>query len=412
MVDALGPARLSGARQALDDIADDLWENLAEDDGAPSAALLADATLFFGAMAKALPDAGHEAKAMHLMDRAMDALARSRLPSWLHGGYVGVAFALECVASDVFGRPRGSVSEDVRDALEGALRARPWSGNFDLVSGLAGYAVYCATLGEAGRATLALVTEHLRRTSVEDGEGRWWLTRVGWVPPRTAALFPRGYYDLGVAHGLAGTLVALASATGDHVGGESARTLLEGCVSKLLASRETSARQHSTFARWIAADGERAPSRLAWCQGDPGIAAALLATARHRADDALADVAHEIALACASQGPAAFDVRDASLCHGSMGLAHCFDRMNRDRPDERYRRARDFWFDDALRRHDGGFLFCVPRDDGGPPDYVVRRSLLEGTAGIGLALLSLTSERPTLPWDAALGIAIPNGGVG
>jgi hypothetical protein len=141
---------------------------------------------------------------------------------------------------------------------------------------------------------------------------------------------------------------------------------------------------------------------LAWCYGDPGIAAALLVAARCCGEPAWEHAALRIARRVTRCDPERSGARDASLCHGTAGLGHMFNRFFQATGEPLFAEAARSWFAQtlALRRPDrgiGGFEAWVPGPDGAL-HWEDTPGLLMGSAGVALALLAATT--PVEPaWD-------------
>lgn len=95
---------------------------------------------------------------------------------------------------------------------------------------------------------------------------------------------------------------------------------------------------------------------------------------------------------------------DAGLCHGASGLAHIFHLFHRASGEEPFAAAARAWFGRALdmrgARGPGGFLACKDHGDDAQ-SFAEDGGLLNGAAGVGLALLSAVSTvEPT--WDRML----------
>jgi hypothetical protein len=138
--------------------------------------------------------------------------------------------------------------------------------------------------------------------------------------------------------------------------------------------------------------GRPEPSRSAWCYGDPGIAAALLGAARSVGETAWEKEALAIARRAAERPPDGTGVRDAGLCHGAAGLGHLFNRMFQATGDERLGKASRFWLERTLEMRER-------------PSEHSDRGILEGVAGIALALLAAVSSTPP-EWDRMLLVSV------
>jgi hypothetical protein len=232
----------------------------------------------------------------------------------------------------------------------------------------------------------------------------WW-TNPTWLPSPTREQFPHGYYNLGQAHGVPGVIALLGQACAAGVAVAQARPLLEGAVRWLLAQQGPGG-----FAAWLGPEAADKPTRLAWCYGDPGVAAALLGAARCIGEPAWEREAVAIARRAARHPPEESGVVDVGLCHGAAGLGHLFNRMYQATGDSGLAQAARFWFERTLAmrrpgRGIGGYEAWAPGADG-DLTWVAEVGVLTGAAGIALALLAATT--PMEPaWDRMLLVAIP-----
>jgi hypothetical protein len=197
-------------------------------------------------------------------------------------------------------------------------------------------------------------------------------------------------------------LAALAAA---GVAPRTAEPLLRGAVTWLLARREARP-DHPGFGVWLSSRDERepAPARLAWCYGDLGIAAALLAAARCAAEPRWERAALDVGRRAAARPAESSGVVDAGLCHGAAGVGHVFNRMYRATGDEALGAAARAWLARAidLRSPDegvAGYRAYTVRD--GSPVWADDPGLLTGAAGVALALLAAATDVEPA-WDRVL----------
>ncbi|TDX00907.1 lanthionine synthetase LanC family protein [Dinghuibacter silviterrae] len=143
-------------------------------------------------------------------------------------------------------------------------------------------------------------------------------------------------------------------------------------------------------------------ARLAWCNGDLGIGYVLYQAGMTFGDPMLIDFAMGVLRhAAGRRGYRRTRVSDGALCHGAAGVAHIFGKIAHKTGDSLFREAADYWIEMTLA---WGFHLDVrsgykkynPATQMFEPDT----SLLEGSAGIGLVLLSyITGD---FGWDACL----------
>jgi hypothetical protein len=385
--------------------------------GAPEGASLAGGSageaLFFAYLAGASDAAQDGRQAEHLLDHAVDALARRPMTAALYSGFGGVAWAVQHLL-DLDPGAGEDQNLAIDDAVLAYLTTTPRREDYDVVGGLAGLGLY--TLDRLPRPAaaecLSRVVDRLATLAEPRGGGVTLHTPPARLLSQTAAVYPRGYYNLGVAHGVPGVLPLLAAACAAGVA--RARPLLDGMVAWALAQElpEGAGSRFPTLLTPDQAPADAAPSRAAWCYGDPGIAAALLWAARTAGEPAWEAAALRVAQAAAQRSLDSAGVRDAGLCHGSAGLGLLFNRLYQATGEDTLREAARAWYEQTLapglrRPGEGvaGYLSWGPRPDG-TGGWIAERGLLTGAAGVGLSLLAAVS--PIEPrWDRMLLTAVP-----
>ncbi len=224
----------------------------------------------------------------------------------------------------------------------------------DLVNGIVGMVPFLIAEGELAKPLLERVVELLSARGTKA------------LPFR----HEEGGIDLGIAHGVPGALVASAlvfQATGS---GEAERLSSE-LADFILHHRRVGS--GSSFGNSTQSVGI---SRLAWCYGDLSVCLALAVAGRVTGHTGLIQAAKEIALAAADRRFAGSGVEDPGICHGSFGIAYCFDRLNDLLELEPAEEAAEFWRDHGLKTYFQAGL--------GSLDL----TFLDGLPGIGLYLLS------------------------
>jgi lantibiotic biosynthesis protein len=362
--------------------------------------------LFLAYYAEAREDEAAEARATELLERACAGLGNARVGPDFFAGWTGIAWAVEHLAGvephEGDTDKEDPHDEDPNDAVDAALSsmlAKPaWPGPYDLVSGLCGLAVYALERLPRPSAARALeqIAGHLDRLSTPAEAGRTWHTPAEHLPPRQREALPEGYQNLGLAHGVPGIIAILARTVAADIATERARPLLEAATSWLRAQ----ALDHpdARFAPWTGPGLPAEPSRTAWCYGDPGVACALFSAARALDDQALEREAIDLALGAAKRPPEACGVTDGGLCHGAFGLAHLYLRFYNATHNPELRQAASDWLGRGLAMRRPGFGLAGFAADKPGRAPVADPGLLEGIAGIGLALVAaLTDSEPA--WD-------------
>jgi hypothetical protein len=362
--------------------------------------------ILHGYLAQAQHGQGH-AEAARCLGHALAAVADNPTVASLYSGLSGVGWTLAHLGERLPGLDGEEDLAQIDDVLLGHLDRSPWPDDYDLINGLVGLGVYALERlpRPAAVACLQCVIDHLAQTAEHRPDGVTWWTDPAWLPPETRAESPRGYYNLGLAHGVPGVIALLGQACAAGVAVATAHPLLDGTVRWLLAQQRPGG-----FPHWVGPSGLDRPARLAWCYGDPGVAAALLWAARCAREPAWEDEARAIARRAAARPPDQARVVDAGLCHGACGLGHLFNRLYQATGDARLAEAARFWFERALQmrqpgRGIGGYEAWLPGASGALT-WEADPGLLTGAAGIALALLAATTAAEPA-WDRILLVAVP-----
>lgn len=365
-------------------------------------------SLFFAYLHLAFPACGWDDLCLQAITDALAVAGDKALSPSLFSGFAGVGWVLRHLEGRAF-----EVEEDpgaeVEDALLELLAQYQGRWPHELIAGLAGYGMYFLERlpREPARRGAGQVIERLAGLAVEEDGGIAWFTPAEAVAPVQREIAAAGCYNLGVAHGIPGVLGFLAAALRSDVesaAGVEARRLLTGAVPWLLSQRLPE-RLGGGFPALAGPGIDPVPTRLAWCYGDLGIAAVLLAAARAVGRKDWEREALACARAAAARRGEETLVADACLCHGAAGAGHIFHRLFRATGDETLREAALFWLGRTLEMRQpgqgpGGFR-SAGADAAGQRIWTAEPGFLAGAAGVGLALLAAIS--PVEPeWDRVL----------
>lgn len=350
--------------------------------------------------------------AMDFLDRAGEVASSTRMGESLYSGFPGIAWVGDHLRGRVYeGDP--DENREVDETLLSALEHPPWPPDYDLINGLVGLGVYAleGLHRPTAAACLERIVARLGERARQEPEGAAWFSPAETLPGYQREQHPDGLYNLGMSHGAAG-IVALLGAACD-AGTAGARPLLDRAMAWLLARRQP-ANQGFAFSNFHVPGTEPSSSRLAWCYGDPGMGAALLVAARGAGEPAWERTALEVTRAAASRPEELSRIQDSSLCHGTSGLAHLFHRLYIASGDETLANAARFWYERTLgfRIPGLGFGGFRPWSIGadGIFDWREDPGFLQGSAGVGLALLSAVSTVEPA-WDRVLLLSLREPGL-
>lgn len=365
--------------------------------------------VFFHYMDEAFPGEGYQKIAIQFLERAIDTVSEVQMLPALYGGFTGVAYAVTHVETPLSALSEGVDLQEVDAALGKYLTRTPWPDHYDLINGLVGFGVYMLQRlpRKIAIVNLERIVAHLSELAERSDQGITWHTSPEQLPLGSREQYWQGWYNLGVAHGVPGVIALLGEIVAENIAQPEARELLDGSVRWMLAQKLPEG-TGSWFDIYLGVGHEPCASRLAWCYGDPGVSVALLRAAQCIGEPEWERAAIEIAKAALKRPLSRSGVSDASLCHGSAGLGHIFNRLYQSTREKPFRQAARFWFDHTrqIRRPGegvGGFLYHSV--DGEDVQEVAEPGILQGAAGIGLALLAaITHVEPA--WDQMLLTAV------
>jgi|SRR6185437_9968129 len=164
-------------------------------------------------------------------------------------------------------------------------------------------------------------------------------------------------------------------------------------------------RRGARFGSRVSPDGNWESSRPVWCYGDLGVGAILVQVGKGRAGRDVGAFGRKVLERCVKLPVGSYQIEDAGLCHGAVGIAHIYNRIYQATGGERFRGAALVWYKRALEMFKsgtgfGGYSKCVSREDGNL-GWEPWPAFLDGSIGIALALLAaVTTIEPQ--WDRAL----------
>jgi hypothetical protein len=327
----------------------------------------------------------------------------------LYSGFTGIGWAARHVM-EMLGESSSDLTEELDLAVEQYVSHSPWKEDYDLISGLVGYGVYCLEQGGSPPAQRALahIVERLYELAERSDDEARWFTRPELLVEQQRQLYPNGYYNLGLAHGIPGVIALLARTYRAGIAREKSLWLLERSVPWLLNRRLTG--MNSSFSGFFLPDRKSEDCRLAWCYGDAGIAAALLQAARCTGTKSWEEEALAIARKAALRKHETCGVRDVCFCHGAAGLTHVFNRLYQATRESVFADAARHWLDATLQYRKPGTgvagYSVYSANEKMEAELMGRLGLIEGVAGVALSLLAAITEVEPC-WDRMFQVDIP-----
>jgi lantibiotic biosynthesis protein len=346
-------------------------------------------------------------EATEMLDAAIEDAAAVPRGHGLAGGLAGIGFTIAHAAGSLGGDPDDLLT-GVDATLLRVVEASPSQGPCDLLDGLVGLGVYGLERlpSPAGARLVTATIARLEELAEHWDDGITWSTPPAALPDPWRRISPFGRYDLGMARGVPGVVSFLARAC--QAGFDTpAQGLLEGAVKWLCGRALPGGRaEGASYPAWVVpGTAALGPARTAWCYGDPGIAASLAGAGFALQRDDWLQAAADLARATHRRSITETGVLDGGLCHGAGGLGVVFARLHQTSGDPKLLDTARFWFRRTLEldRHGTGFggysAWRYPHEATGC--WEEDPGLLEGAAGVGLALLAAAT--PIAPaWDRLL----------
>ncbi len=280
-------------------------------------------------------------------------------------------------------------------------------GNYDLLYGAIGYALYFITrfrntksnsLKNRYKTFLLEFISMLEEISEKDENDQY-----RWISELDPEKQKKGY-NLGLSHGIASIIGILTKLYHFDEFKKESKTMLEGSIAYLLNCQYEHKTTSSIFPNWmLESDIPNDRSRLAWCYGDLGIGIQLWFAAKELNDPNLKEEAISILRHATTRTDYKENgVKDASICHGAFGNAQIFYRIYKETKDPIFKDALDFWIQEGLKMavHKNGYA-GYKQWKGAKNNWVSEISLLEGIAGIGLVIINYLADFDT-NWDECL----------
>ncbi|GAA4275171.1 lanthionine synthetase C family protein [Aquimarina gracilis] len=212
-------------------------------------------------------------------------------------------------------------------------------------------------------------------------------------------------YNLSLAHGNTSIINFLSRLAAHDAFKDKVEMLLHQSVRYILGFKNEDRYKTYSFPSWVTTNNDPSDSsRLAWCYGDLGIAMTLWRAGKQLDTTEYKDVALQVLRHAAKRKDLEeAGVKDAGLCHGALGIMHIYTYMYKESSEPLFKETAEYWMDQALNMsvHATGHAGYLKWQGGDNPGWVQEINLLEGTAGIGLSILSYLAPFET-KWDQCL----------
>lgn len=211
---------------------------------------------------------------------------------------------------------------------------------------------------------------------------------------------PANEISIGLSHGLPSIMAIVAKIRALNICVDDCDFLIEKTAHFLLAHKNdpTSLSMYPSMVNLENPDNTF-NSRLAWCYGDPGVAAAFIHAGKATGHQEYLEEADRIIDFIARRKDPSMGTIDAGFCHGSLGLAHIFNRFYQYKKDPVLKEQAIHWVNKSCtlieQTPDNIAVSMIEEEE---LKWNSEPEILLGIAGLSLTLLS--SIAPVVPaWD-------------
>lgn len=297
----------------------------------------------------------------------------------LASGITGVAYAIRIlIQNDLLHQDDDKLLTQFDLLIGMSLDRDLTGGNMDFLFGALGKAAYALLSGQQSHFIVSL-HDYFSKDALSSNKGYLWRLK----PEEHHDLS----YDLGMAHGHS-TVLSFLAKTLDH--SENPKRIKElikkGAIGLMSCHLKDAISYFPPESKGIR------PSRLAWCNGDLGMIAALFASHEATRDSAILNAGLAALRLNAGRNVATsllksdHETMETNLCHGILSPAFFFQLAYRAYPEESvFRSASDYWMNQFLAQYQKQSLRQFDYAKG---DWKIMPGLLEGDAGIMLFLSS------------------------
>lgn len=274
------------------------------------------------------------------------------------------------------------------------------NGDWDFLHGAGGIATYFLVRLHKKNCVgyLSEFVNELERHSTKDDDGA-----IKWESQSDIEQGAIGS-NLGLSHGMASIVSFLSKMLVIENNKQETLQLLNGAVKYLLSQRMDVFINGANFPNVVFNNGIHVTSRvMGWCYGDMGISMALYQASKATRNKDLESLALKVLLDTTNLKSLKKEhISDPSICHGTVGIAHMYNRVFQETKIEQFKDSSLFWFEET---------FKMTAFENGVADFkkwfschensVDECSVLVGASGIGLALISAISKS-NYEWDGCL----------
>lgn len=278
--------------------------------------------------------------------------------------------------------------------------------HFDFLHGALGYGYYflkryentqSEKLKKKYREKLIFLLLALKNSAKKGNNRIWWEYELNAKEKIYGA-------NLSLSHGMSSIVIFLCKLHPYDDFKKLTKDLLIGSVTYILKARYKDVHSTSLYPSWIyKKDNHYENTRLAWCYGDLGVGLSIYHTAKTLRNTEYKKIALQIFKHSAKRRDyQETRICDAGLCHGVYGIVAIFKYIFTETKETIFKEALEFWINEAVTMavHEDGYA-GYKQWRGDDEQWENKTNLLEGVAGIGLAIITYLAPFET-HWEECL----------
>ncbi len=347
-------------------------------------------------------DSRHEDKGAEIMTRTFEQIQKGFTYPTFCNGIAGACWVLELLKEEQFIElEEDIITSEVDTYLYEKMKSFIEDNNFDFLHGAIGIGYYFLKRYENIQTSspncrykyyLLELLNAIAKNAIQTKNF------VKWKSGIISGSFRAEGYNLGLAHGIPSIILFLSKLAEYPIFNRLCFELLEPSCNYILSCKHIDESLTSSFPNWIVRDDIASHnSRLAWCYGDLGVGIALLQTAKTIKNETIYQEAIDLLQRTTNRkSPFEANITDPGLCHGSYGVMNMYLQMFLISDDTVFKDISDLWAQLSLD--------MIGFEDKNRDLTSIEPSLLDGTPGIGMALISYLNLDYT-KWKEAFLIA-------
>lgn len=285
--------------------------------------------------------------------------------------------------------------------------------DYDIISGICGIANYCMLFPNEMKNELILILNYIIQLC-QDKEVEnsmvpgWYISSENQFLEVDKKNWPKGCFNIGLAHGIPSLLIALCNAKKLNIYVEGQNECIKKISDFLIKFRIEEEEKvywgtHISLEEYKSETITNKNTRDAWCYGTPGVAYSLLLSGKSLKNQIYIDYAIRGMEASSERLQ---DIYSPTFCHGLSGIAYICHRFYEITNLDKFKTLALDLSDQILEFYSENIPFNFNNIEGDKKnrDYYDYVGMIDGVVGTLLTIISIQIGKKT-PWDYAFSLS-------